>query len=56
MANVEYYEILAGLVFALINSRLADLAITGGQLSEAVASSYVTRVTDMMARWLSDAR
>jgi aminoglycoside phosphotransferase (APT) family kinase protein len=53
LSRIEYYEILAGLVFALINSRLADLAITSGQLSVDQASEYVTRVTDMTARWLS---
>jgi aminoglycoside phosphotransferase (APT) family kinase protein len=56
LAHIEYYEILAGLVFALINSRLADLAITGGQLNESAAAEYVTRVTDMTALWLTGAR
>ena len=52
--EIRYYEILAGLVLALINSRLADLMIAGGRLEPAVAGEFVTRVTDMTARWLGD--
>lgn len=47
--GVEYYEILAGLVLSLINSRLSDLLIAGGRVPEHVASEYVTRVTGMLA-------
>jgi aminoglycoside phosphotransferase (APT) family kinase protein len=52
--DIRYYEILAGLVFSLINSRVADLTIANG-LAVEVAAKYVTRVTDMMARWLDAA-
>jgi aminoglycoside phosphotransferase (APT) family kinase protein len=50
--HVRYYEILAGLVLALINCRLADLLITSGTVPEATATEYVTRVTSMVARKL----
>jgi aminoglycoside phosphotransferase (APT) family kinase protein len=52
LPHIEYYEILAGLVFALINSRLADLAIGGG-MSEAAATKFVSRIIDLTAKWLS---
>jgi aminoglycoside phosphotransferase (APT) family kinase protein len=51
---IRYYEIVAGLVFAMINSRLADLLIAGGKVDPDFAASVVTRVTDMVAHWLSD--
>jgi aminoglycoside phosphotransferase (APT) family kinase protein len=50
--DVDYYEVLAGLVFALINSKLAALLIAGGQVGEDVASEFVTRVTTMTAKLL----
>jgi aminoglycoside phosphotransferase (APT) family kinase protein len=49
---IGYYEVLAGLQFALINSRLADLLIRVAGLPESVAGEYVTRVTDMTRRTL----
>ncbi|MHB8463924.1 MAG: phosphotransferase family protein [Acidimicrobiales bacterium] len=55
LANIEYYEVLAGLVFALINSRLADSFIRSGVLRPGEAAELVTRVTDMTARRLSTA-
>jgi aminoglycoside phosphotransferase (APT) family kinase protein len=54
LADIEYYEILARLVFALINSRLADMALAGG-MDEALASKFVSRIIDMTAAWLSSA-
>jgi aminoglycoside phosphotransferase (APT) family kinase protein len=53
LVNIRYFEILAGLVFALINSRIADLLIKSGQVAPSVASEYVTRVTSMTAQWLA---
>lgn len=50
--HVAYYEIVAGLVLALINSRLADLLVASGKVAEDVAGEYVTRVTGMLARRL----
>ncbi|MFE4963802.1 phosphotransferase family protein [Streptomyces sp. NPDC056660] len=50
--HVGYYEILAGLVLALINSRLADLLVASGKVGEDVATEYVTRVTGMLGRRL----
>lgn len=47
---IEYYEILAGLVLALINCRLANLLIRDHVVDEATASEYVTRITTMTAR------
>lgn len=52
LTGIEWFEILAGLVFALINSRIADLLIRAGTVPPAVAAEYVTRVTTMVARWL----
>lgn len=52
LTDIEWFEILAGLVFALINSRIADLLIRAGTVPPAVAAEYVTRVTTMLARWL----
>ncbi len=50
--DIRYFRILAGLTFALINSRLAHLLIAGGRTPEPVAADYVTRITRMTARWL----
>lgn len=52
LRDVAYYEVLAGLQLALINSRLADLLITTGKASEARASEFVTRVTEITRRSL----
>jgi aminoglycoside phosphotransferase (APT) family kinase protein len=55
LRDVAYYEVLAGLQFALINSRLADLLISNGRVPESVASTFVTRVTTMIRRDLDRA-
>jgi hypothetical protein len=55
VADVVYYEVLAGLQFALINSRMADLLISTGKMPESVASTFVTRVTAMTRRDLDRA-
>jgi aminoglycoside phosphotransferase (APT) family kinase protein len=52
LVDIGYYEVLAGLQFALINSRLAHLLITSGKAPEAVAAEFVTRVTGIMKRGL----
>jgi aminoglycoside phosphotransferase (APT) family kinase protein len=52
LSNIGYYDVLAGLQFALINSRLADLLIRTGRASESIASELVTRVTSMTERAL----
>jgi aminoglycoside phosphotransferase (APT) family kinase protein len=52
MVDVAYYQILAGLVLALINSRLAELMIESGQVDEATAAEFVTRVAGMITRYL----
>lgn len=52
LRDVGYFEVLAGLQFALINSRLADLLISSGTSAESVASEYVTRATDITKRSL----
>jgi aminoglycoside phosphotransferase (APT) family kinase protein len=54
LRNIGYYEVLVGLQFSLINSRLADLLITTGRAPEALASSFVTRVTAITRRALDN--
>jgi aminoglycoside phosphotransferase (APT) family kinase protein len=53
LESITYYQILAGLVFALINSRLADLLIRQGTDPD-FAAEFVTRVTGMTGRWLAE--
>jgi aminoglycoside phosphotransferase (APT) family kinase protein len=55
LRDVVYYEVLAGLQLALINSRLADLLISNGVVPEAVGAGFVTRVTGMIRRDLARA-
>src|SRR5699024_5022841 len=55
LRDIDYYHVLACLQFALINSRLADLLISSGNVSEPVASEYVTRVTTMTRQSLARA-
>jgi aminoglycoside phosphotransferase (APT) family kinase protein len=43
--DIDYYELLAGLVFALINSRLFALLIASGQSDQATAETVIGRVT-----------
>lgn len=52
LRDIGFYEVLACLQFALINSRLADLLIASGTVPERVASEFVTRVTGLMRRAL----
>jgi aminoglycoside phosphotransferase (APT) family kinase protein len=51
--DIDYYEVLAGLVFALINSRLFALLIAGGQSDRASAEIVIGRVTAHL-RWCMD--
>ena len=53
LRNIGYFEVLAGLTLALINSRLADLLITTGKAPEPFAAEIVTRVTDITNRSLN---
>jgi len=55
LRNRDYFEVLAGLQLALINSRLADLLVTTGQLPDAVAGEFVTRATSITKRSLDRA-
>lgn len=55
LRDIVYYEVLAGLQLALINSRLADLLISTGKVPEAMGASFVTRVTGMIRRDLARA-
>ena len=55
LRDIRYYEVLAGLQLALINSRLADLLISTGKVPEAMGASFVTRVTGMIRRDLDRA-
>ena len=53
LSNIVYYEILAGLVLSLINSRLADLLVSGGVVDPTFGAEIVTRITDLTARRLA---
>ena len=55
LSNIVYYEILAGLVLSLINSRLADLLVSGGVVDTAFGAEIVTRITDLTAQRLATA-
>jgi aminoglycoside phosphotransferase (APT) family kinase protein len=52
LVDIGYFEILAGLVFSLINSRIAQLLVAEGRVPEGIAAEYVTRVTTLTRRWL----
>ena len=52
LRSMQYYSVAAGLLLALINSRLADLLVSSGTSSDAFAAEIVTRVTTMVARTL----
>lgn len=54
--DVAYYELLAALVFALINSRLFELLLANELADRASAEYVVGRVTDMIAAGLTRAR
>jgi hypothetical protein len=51
--DIDYYEVLAGLVFALINSRLFALLTAAGQSDQATADTVIGRVTTHL-RWCMD--
>jgi aminoglycoside phosphotransferase (APT) family kinase protein len=53
--DIRYYQILAGLVFSLINSRLADLYLTRYKADPEQATVFIDRTTRMTAAWLADA-
>lgn len=54
VVDVAYYEVLAALVFSLINSRLATLLGLAG-FDEAAATKFVERSTGLLARYLDAA-
>jgi aminoglycoside phosphotransferase (APT) family kinase protein len=45
--DVAWYELVACVVMTLINSRLADLLVAGGQVPEPVAATYPMRTVKM---------
>ncbi|HEY6623028.1 MAG TPA: hypothetical protein VIX85_04290, partial [Acidimicrobiales bacterium] len=45
--DVDWYELVACVVMTLINSRLADLLVAGGQVPERVAATYPMRTVEM---------
>ncbi|WP_299950553.1 phosphotransferase family protein [uncultured Modestobacter sp.] len=53
IAHVDWYELLACVVMALIGSRLADLLVSSGQAPEEVARKYPERSVRMAARLLA---
>jgi aminoglycoside phosphotransferase (APT) family kinase protein len=52
LVAIEYYELVACLVFALINSRLVEILLAGGNVEPDVAALIVGRVVDMIVRRL----
>lgn len=53
--DILYYQVLAGLTFALINSRLADLYISNYGADPKQATAFIDRTTRMIAAWLAKA-
>jgi aminoglycoside phosphotransferase (APT) family kinase protein len=53
---IDYYELLAGLVFALINSRLVQVLTAGGNIDPVFGATIITRITTMMQRFLDGPR
>jgi aminoglycoside phosphotransferase (APT) family kinase protein len=56
IADVDWYELLACVVMALIGSRLADLLVSSGRAPEDVARKYPERSVRMAARLLEGSR
>jgi aminoglycoside phosphotransferase (APT) family kinase protein len=54
--DILYYQILAGLIFSLINSRLADLYIKNYGAKPENARVFIDRTTQMIAAWLERAK
>ena len=52
LRNLPYFQVLAGLVLSLINSRLVDLLVRNQVVTEAYGVELITRITDMTARHL----
>jgi aminoglycoside phosphotransferase (APT) family kinase protein len=52
VADIEYYQVMSGLVLALINSRLCDLLVRNEIVTSEAGAELVTRITDMTARHL----
>jgi aminoglycoside phosphotransferase (APT) family kinase protein len=54
IGDIDYYELLAGVVMTLITSRLADVLVTTGRTTPDIAAIYptraVTQVADSLAR------
>lgn len=54
IADIRYYQIVAGLVFSLINSRLADLYISSYGADPEKSRVFIDRTTRMTAAWLAE--
>ena len=52
LAAIDYYELVACLVFALINSKLVEILMAGGNVQPDVAALIVGRVAEMILRRL----
>jgi aminoglycoside phosphotransferase (APT) family kinase protein len=52
LEHMAYYQVLSGLVLALINSRLVDLLVRNEVVSPDYGQELVTRITNMTARHL----
>lgn len=54
LVAIGYFEVVAGLVLTMINTRLAHLLIAGGRVDPGVAAEYVTRVAAMTQRRMDE--
>ncbi len=55
LERIGYFQVMSGLVLALINSRLCDLLIRNGIVTAAEGAELVTRIADITARCLQQA-
>jgi aminoglycoside phosphotransferase (APT) family kinase protein len=51
--DIDYYELLAGVVMTLITSRLADVLVDTGRVTPDIAAIYPTRAVGLVAESLS---
>ncbi|MCW2945697.1 MAG: hypothetical protein JWR24_2414 [Actinoallomurus sp.] len=51
--DIDYYELLAGVVMTLISSRLADVLVDTGRVPPAIAATYPTRAVGLVRESLA---
>jgi aminoglycoside phosphotransferase (APT) family kinase protein len=53
IGDIDYYELLAGVVMTLITSRLADVLVDTGRVTPDIAAIYPTRAVGLVAESLA---